>query len=145
MNIVMLQGRLGSDAMLKYTKSGNPVCEISLATSEYQGKGKQNKTEWHKVLLWGKTAEYMKPSLTKGSMLFVQGSVAYRTWDDKDGNKKYTTEINCFKAVLLEAKGSFSEKESLQVDPGQRPAGRKEKFSVMESEKPDYTTDDIPF
>jgi len=96
-NKVILLGRLGQDPELKYTPGGAPVCNFSLATSEAwtdkQGQ-KQEKTEWHRVVVWGKLAELCNQYLAKGRQAFVEGRLQTRSWDDKDGNKRYTTEIN---------------------------------------------------
>lgn len=96
-NKVILLGRLGQDPELKYTPGGAPVCNFSLATSEAwtdkQGQ-KQERTEWHRVVVWGKLAELCNQYLAKGRQAFVEGRVQTRSWDDKDGNKRYTTEIN---------------------------------------------------
>lgn len=95
-NKVILLGRLGQDPELKYTPGGAPVCNFSLATTEAwtdkQGQ-KQEKTEWHRVVVWGKLAELCNQYLAKGRQAFLEGRLQTRSWDDKDGNKKYTTEI----------------------------------------------------
>lgn len=96
-NKVILLGRLGQDPELKYTPSGASVCNFSLATSEAwtdKNSGqKQERTEWHRVVVWGKLAELCNQYLAKGRMAFVEGRLQTRSWDDKDGNKRYTTEI----------------------------------------------------
>ncbi len=95
-NKVILLGRLGQDPELKYTPGGAPVCNFSLATTEAwtdkQGQ-KQEKTEWHRVVVWGKLAELCNQYLAKGRQAFLEGRLQTRSWDDKDGNKRYTTEI----------------------------------------------------
>ena len=97
-NKVILLGRLGQDPELKYTPSGAAVCNFSLATSEsWNDKSsgqKQERTEWHRVVVWGKLAELCNQYLAKGRQAFVEGRLQTRSWDDKDGNKRYTTEIN---------------------------------------------------
>ena len=95
-NKVILLGRLGQDPELKYTPGGSPVCNFSLATTESwtdQGGQKQEKTEWHRVVVWGKLAELCNQYLAKGRQAFLEGRLQTRSWDDKDGNKRYTTEI----------------------------------------------------
>jgi single-strand DNA-binding protein len=95
-NKVILLGRLGQDPELKYTPGGSAVCNFSLATTEAwtdkQGQ-KQEKTEWHRVVVWGKLAELCNQYLAKGRQAFLEGRLQTRSWDDKDGNKRYTTEI----------------------------------------------------
>jgi single-strand DNA-binding protein len=95
-NKVILLGRLGQDPELKYTPGGAAVCNFSLATTESwtdKGGQKQEKTEWHRVVVWGKLAELCNQYLSKGRQAFVEGRLQTRAWDDKDGNKRYTTEI----------------------------------------------------
>ncbi len=95
-NKVILVGRLGQDPELKHTPAGGTVCQFSLATSENwldkQGQ-KQEKTEWHRVVVWGKLAETCNQYLAKGRQAYVEGRLQTRSWDDKDGQKRYTTEI----------------------------------------------------
>lgn len=96
-NKVILLGRLGQDPELKYTPSGTAVCNFSVATSEAwtdRTSGQKNeKTEWHRVVVWGKLAELCNQYLAKGRQAFIEGKLQTRSWDDKDGSKRYTTEI----------------------------------------------------
>lgn len=95
-NKVILLGRLGQDPEIKHTPNGSAVCNFSLATTEsWNDKAgqKQERTEWHRVVVWGKLAELCHQYLAKGRQAFVEGRLQTRSWDDKDGNKKYTTEI----------------------------------------------------
>lgn len=96
-NKCLLLGRLGKDPELKYTASGTATCKFSLATSEkYKDKTSGElveKTQWHNVVVWGKAAELSNQYLAKGRQAFVEGKIENRSWDDKDGNKKYITEI----------------------------------------------------
>jgi single-strand DNA-binding protein len=95
-NKVILVGNLGADPDLRYTSSGSPVCELRLATNESwtdkQGQ-RQERTEWHRVIVWGKTGENCSKYLSKGRQVYLEGRLQTRSWDDKDGNKRYTTEI----------------------------------------------------
>jgi len=103
-NKVILVGNLGRDAELRYTPGGSPVATINLATTEIwndKAGQRQEKTEWHRVVLWGKTAESLNEYLTKGKQIYVEGRLQTRQWDDKDGNKRYTTEIRGDRIVLL--------------------------------------------
>ena len=103
-NKVILVGNLGRDAELRYTPGGSPVATLNLATTEVwndKGGQRQEKTEWHRVVLWGKTAESLNEYLTKGKQIYVEGRLQTRQWDDKDGNKRYTTEIRGDRIVLL--------------------------------------------
>src|SRR4030081_2867898 len=103
-NKVILVGNLGRDAELRYTPAGAAVATINMATTEVwndkQGQ-RQEKTEWHRIVLWGKSAESLTEYLTKGKQIYVEGRLQTRQWDDKDGNKRYTTEIRGDRIVLL--------------------------------------------
>ena len=95
-NKVILVGNLGRDAELRYTPGGAAVATLNMATTEVwndKGRPAPGKTEWHRVVLWGKTAESLTEYLTKGKQIYVEGRLQTRQWDDKDGNKRYTTEI----------------------------------------------------
>lgn len=103
-NKVILVGNLGRDAELKYTPQGAAVATINMATTEVwndKSGARQEKTEWHRVVTWGKTAESLAEYLTKGKQIYVEGKLQTRSWEDKDGNKKYTTEIRADRIVLL--------------------------------------------
>jgi single-strand DNA-binding protein len=103
-NKVILVGNLGRDAELRYTPGGAPVATLNLATTEVwndKGGQRQERTEWHRVVLWGKTAESLSEYLTKGKQIYIEGKLQTRQWDDKDGNKRYTTEVRGDRVVLL--------------------------------------------
>ena len=103
-NKVILVGNLGRDAELRYTPGGAAVATLNLATTETwndkEGQ-RQEKTEWHRVILWGKQAETLNQYLQKGKQIYVEGRLQTRQWDDKDGNKRYTTEVRGDRVVLL--------------------------------------------
>ena len=95
-NKVILVGHLGADPDMKYTPSGQGVCEMRVATSEsWNDKNgqRQERTEWHRIVVWGKRAEICSKYLAKGRQVFVEGRIQTRNYDDKDGNKRYITEI----------------------------------------------------
>ncbi len=96
LNKVILIGNLGKDPELKYTPSNQAVCTFSLATTEKwtdkQGQ-KQESTEWHNIVVWGKTAELANQYLKKGRSVYIEGKIQTRSWEDRDGVKKYRTEI----------------------------------------------------
>jgi single-strand DNA-binding protein len=96
LNKVMLIGNLGKDPELRFTPSGRAVARFSLATSEswtdQQGQ-KQDRTEWHNVVVWGKQAESCGQYLSKGRQVFIEGSIRSRQYDDKEGQKRYITEV----------------------------------------------------
>jgi single-strand DNA-binding protein len=95
-NKAILIGNLGKDPELKYTPGGTAVATFSLATTErYTDKNNQvqKKTEWHNIVAWAKLAELAAQYLKKGRSAYIEGKITTRSWDDRDGNKKYRTEI----------------------------------------------------
>ena len=103
-NKVILVGNLGRDSELRYTPGGAAVATLNLATTEVwndRNNQRQEKTEWHRVVLWGKQAESLQEYLTKGKQIYVEGRLQTRQWDDKDGNKRYTTVIKADRITLL--------------------------------------------
>ena len=95
-NKAILIGNLGRDPELRYTQSGQSVANFTLATSEnWVGRDgqKQERTEWHRIVVWGKSAENCAQYLSKGRTVYVEGRIQTREWEDKDGNKRQTTEI----------------------------------------------------
>ena len=106
-NKVILIGNLGADPELKYTPSGAAVSNFSLATNEswVDGKGeRQEKTEWHRIVVWGKLAEICHEFLKKGSKIYVEGRLQTRSWDGQDGNKRYTTEVVARDVQMLDSR-----------------------------------------
>ena len=151
-NKVILVGNLGRDVEIRYTSSGTAVATLSLATTDVwkdkDGK-KQEKTEWHKVVVWGKTAETLQPYLLKGRQIYIDGSLQTRQWDDKDGIKRYTTETKADKVVLMGGRGGEATaggggggSKTRDDDLGQ-PVGPPGPSGLGESSE--LTEDDIPF
>ena len=104
-NKVILIGNLGKDPEIRRTENGVPVGKFSLATSEnFKDKAGQwqSVTEWHNVVVWRELAEKAETSLKKGATVFVEGKLVHRTYDDKDGNKRYITEVvaNYFRVIV---------------------------------------------
>src|SRR5262249_34152068 len=144
-NKVILVGRLGKDPELKYTSSGTPFCRFSMATDDsWNDKGtgeRQEKTEWHNIVVWDRLAEICNQYLTKGRLVYIEGSLQTREWDDQDGNKRRTTEVRARDMVML---GGASE----GAGGGQRRAASAEGVggSVSSSSSAaTITDDDIPF
>jgi single-strand DNA-binding protein len=108
-NKVILLGNLGKDPELKYTPSGTPVAKFSLATNDrFKDKDGQwqDRTEWHNITAWARTAEIAGEYLKKGSKVYIEGSLRTHSWDDKQtGQKKYMTEIIVNDLVLLSGRG----------------------------------------
>ena len=142
-NKVILVGNLGRDAELRYTPAGAAVSTINMATTEVwndKAGQRQEKTEWHRVVLWGKQAETLTEYLIKGKQIYVEGRLQTRQWDDKDGNKRYTTEIRGDRVVLLS--GSGGGRSGPVSDRGDSAATHAP--GPEPSEQP-LTDDDIPF
>ncbi len=110
-NKVILVGNLGADPELKYLPSGVPVVNFSLATSESwtdKDGERQERTEWHRLVLWRKLAEIAEKYLRKGSKLYVEGKLQTRSWDDQSGQKRYTTEIVVNDMQMLDGRSDMS-------------------------------------
>jgi single-strand DNA-binding protein len=143
-NKVILVGNLGRDAELRYTPGGAAVATLNMATTEIwndKGGQRQEKTEWHRVVLWGKTAESLNEYLVKGKQIYVEGRLQTRQWDDKDGNKRYTTEIRGDRVVLLGGGGGGGAGRQATRTPG---AGAHSEDPMGEPVT-ELTDDDIPF
>jgi single-strand DNA-binding protein len=129
-NKVILVGNLGSDPELRYTPSGQAVCQIRVATTESRpgkdGGEKREFTEWHRVIVWNKLAELCNQYLTKGRQVYVEGRIQTRDWTDKDGVKKYTTEIIANQVVFLSSgrRGDDGESGGGGADDEERGGGR---------------------
>ena len=146
-NKVILVGNLGRDAELRYTPGGAAVATINMATTDvYKDREGQKKedTQWHRVVLWGRTAESLHEYLTKGKQIYVEGRLQTRKWTDKDGVEKYTTEIRGDRVVLLGGGGGGGGQRSARpadsggaggYDPGPHDSGG----------PGDLSDDDIPF
>jgi single-strand DNA-binding protein len=144
-NKVILVGNLGRDAELRYTPGGAPVATLNIATTEVwndKGGQRQEKTEWHRVVLWGKTAESLSEYLTKGKQIYVEGKLQTRQWDDKDGNKRYTTEVRGDRVVLLSGGGAGRQQARAAGAAGPAGGGLDEPMGEPGTE---LTDDDIPF
>jgi single-strand DNA-binding protein len=147
-NKVILVGNLGRDAELRYTPGGAAVATINMATTEVwndKGGQRQEKTEWHRVVLWGKSAESLTEYLTKGKQIYVEGRLQTRQWDDKDGNKRYTTEIRGDKIVLLGGGGGGRGAGGGSASRGDDSMGSHASSSEGSEPPQPLTDDDIPF
>jgi single-strand DNA-binding protein len=102
LNRVMLFGNLGADPELKVTAGGQSILKMRLACSESyldRNKQRQQRTEWVSVVLWGKRAEALSRFLSKGSKLFIEGALRTSSWEDRDGNKRYKTEVHASNVI----------------------------------------------
>jgi single-strand DNA-binding protein len=143
-NLVILTGRLGADPELKYTQGGQAVLNMRLATSEkYKDKSGEwkERTEWHSIVLWGKRAEALQRYLSKGSQLMIRGSLTTRSWDDKNGNKRYQTQVNATDVELFGGRGGQQQQPQSQPSESKEPAQSKE--SSFDDD--DGPADDLPF
>ena len=107
-NKVILVGNLGRDPELRYTKNGQAVANFSLATSDnFTGKDgqKEERTEWHRVVAWAKTAELCAQYLAKGRSVYIEGQLRTREWEDKEGHKRQTTEVHAQTVQFLGPRG----------------------------------------
>ncbi|MEQ8662758.1 MAG: single-stranded DNA-binding protein, partial [Gammaproteobacteria bacterium] len=109
LNKVMLIGNLGADPEMRYTASGSAVANVRLATAESwrdrESGEQQERTEWHRVVFFGRTAEVVGEYLRKGSQVYVEGRLQTRKWQDRDGNERYTTEIVANEMHMLGSRG----------------------------------------
>ena len=146
-NKVIIVGNMGRDAEVRYTPGGAAVATLSLATTDVwndKAGQRQEKTEWHRVVGWGKQAETLAEYLTKGRQIYVEGRLQTRQWDDKDGNKRYTTEIRSDRIVLLGGRGGAGEGGGGGGDYGS-PRPTSSGGGGAAPGPPELTEDDIPF
>ena len=122
-NKVILVGNVGQDPELKYTPSGAAVTNFSLATNEVwkdnEGNS-QERTEWHRIVLWRKQAEFAGEWLKKGRKVYIEGKLQTRSWEDKDGVKRYTTEIVGDTFTMLDSK-SDADRQASSSGAGEAP------------------------
>jgi single-strand DNA-binding protein len=139
LNRVQLIGNLGKDPEVRAIPSGAKVANFSIATTEsYTGKDgqKSDKTEWHNIVIWRGLAEVAEKYLRKGSQVYIEGKLTTRSWDDKDGQKKYTTEIIADNLVML---GKAQESPTTKMQA----AGTNPVYQVSQS--PQAEDDSLPF
>lgn len=148
LNKVILIGRLGDDPEVRYTQSNTAVANISLATSEkYKDKSGEMKedTEWHRIILWSKLAETAQEYLKKGSQVCFEGKLQTRSWEDKEGQTKYTTEIVAYSMVMLGSKGSNGGGNRPPHPADNAPKQQSQPDNRNLNEEFDDIDDDLPF
>ena len=154
LNKVTLIGNLGADPEVRSTSNGGRVATLSLATSRQwknQSGEKQEKTEWHRVILWNNKgsslADLAERYCKKGDKLYIEGSIEYRSWQDREGQTRYTTEITAREVILLSGKGDGSESYSPAAKVAAAAAAPKGKDQSFEDfpEALDSEDDDLPF
>ena len=137
-NKVILIGRLGADPEIRYTPSGAEVATFRIATSEsWTNKSgeKEERTEWHRIVAWRGLAKICGEYLSKGKLVYVEGRLRTRSWEDRDGNKRTTTEIEASDMKMLGGVGEASRKAK-EAEPESGPPATKE---------PETKEEDIPF
>jgi len=139
-NKVILVGRLGADPEIRYTPGGQPVATLRLATNEWSGTGeqKEERTEWHRIVVWGKLAERCGEYLKKGRQVYIEGRLRTRAWEDREHNKRYTTEIVAGTVQFLGSSGPDGREDSEDT-------GMKRKESVAQGADEMPPEDDFPF
>ena len=153
-NKAILVGNLGRDAELKFTGNGFAIARFSIATTDRRKDSKTGdwveKTEWHRIVLLGKQAESLQDYLKKGKQVYVEGRIETRSWDDKDGQKRYTTEIVASDIILLGGRQGWAGAESAPARVGATAAASGPKKEGKEGfedfpEALDAEDDDLPF
>ncbi len=143
-NKVILVGNLGQDPEMRYTPGGTGVCSFSVATNErWTGKdgSKQEKTQWHRIVVWGKLGELCSQYLTKGRTVYIEGRIEYRDWNDKEGNKRTSTEIIASNVQFLGGGAGKGPREA-----GETPrASSSAPASSNQDNLPEFEDEDIPF
>ena len=144
LNKVILIGNLGKDPEIRYTQGGDPIANFSLATNESwtdKSGQKQERTEWHRVEVFGKPAQVVRDYLTKGRQVYIEGSIRYDEWTDKDGNKQKMTKIRVSgpgsRLVLLGGRGEGGPRDAGARGPGEAKEPQGDDFQVSD--------DDVPF
>lgn len=148
LNRVLLLGNLGADPELRVTGSGQSVLKMRLATSETyldRNRVRQERTEWHNVVVWGKRAEALGKFLTKGSRLFVEGGLRTSSYDDKEGNKRYRTEVVANNIILAGGGGRGGPARSEEPGPASEPAAPAGGGGFDDADYGGGGDDEIPF
>ena len=148
LNKVILIGRLGGNPELRYLpQSERAVARFTMATNEryYQPGGgeSEDRTEWHRIVVWGKLAEFCEKYLTQGKQICLEGKLRTRSWQDRDGNKRYTTEVEAQSIILLGRRDEGSPNSGT----GYSDQGRSEEFPEEKQSLPDKSEEDdeVPF
>lgn len=144
-NKVILLGHLGRDPELRYTNTQTPVCQLSIATSRsYKNRNGERveDTEWHRVVVWGDMAKHCDQYLSKGRQVYVEGRMQTRSYDDKDGNKRYSTQVVAERVTFLG--GGSKKNESRGAETQRRPDSHSDGH-WNDNYIPSDPDDDIPF
>jgi len=147
-NKVILVGRLGKDPETRYTTSGQAVCNFSLATDEtYKDRAgeRQKRTEWHRIVVWGKQAEIAQQYLHKGSLIYLEGRIQTRQWDDKEGQKRTSTEIVASNFRMLGGRGDGAGASAGARGGADADVHSQAPMGGDETSAPEPSDEDIPF
>lgn len=148
-NKVILVGNCGNDPEIRYMPNGNAVANISLATSESwkdkQTGQQQERTEWHRVVFFGRLAEIVAEYVRKGSQIYVEGSLRTRKWQGQDGSDRYTTEVVVDMKGTMQLLGSPGSERPASQQSARQPAPRPTTHHQQPSPDYDSFDDDIPF
>ena len=142
-NKVILVGRLGRDPETRYTTAGQAVANFSLATDESfkdRSGERQKRTEWHKIVVWGKQAEIAQQYLKKGSLIYVEGRIQTRQWDDREGQKRTSYEIIANNFRMLGGRAEAPAAGAAASGEAEAPAAADEAGAA-----PEISDEDIPF
>jgi single-strand DNA-binding protein len=147
-NKAILIGNLGRDPELRYTQSGQAVVNFSIATSENwtdKNGERQERTEWHRIVVWGKSGENCARFLSKGRTVYVEGRIQTREWEDREGQKRTTTEINAQTVTFLGSAGAGRASEPGDPTPPESESSPDSSESSPDSGAGPPPPDDVPF
>jgi len=148
LNKAMIIGNLGADPEVRYTQSGTAVGNLRIATNEKwtdKSGQRQERTEWHRVVVFGKTAENCSKYLKKGRQVYVEGRIQTNEWQDKEGNKRYTTEIVATNVTFLSGSGGGGDYSSSDDDFSEGSSHNHERPQVESNYDQSFNDDEIPF
>ena len=148
LNKAMLIGNLGADPETRYMQDGTCVCNIRIATTERfkdRNGERQDRTEWHRVVLWGKLGEIANQYLHKGSQVYIEGKIETRKWQDRDGNDRYSTDIRAREMKMLSGKGEGAPRSSTPAEKPAQSAPADDPFADAPAFNDVPVDDDIPF
>lgn len=147
-NKVILIGRLGTNPEVRFTPGGAAVANFNIATNEFwmdKSNQKQERTEWHRIVVWGKQAQHCGEYLSKGRQVYIEGRLQTRQWQDKDGQTRYTTEVIASAVQFLGAGGA---ERGAGASPGASAGmggGDMSQQPGIQLQEPSFTEEDVPF
>ncbi len=147
LNKVMLIGRLGKDPEVKYTQGGTAVATLSVATSSSIKRDDkwEDETEWHRVVAWGRLAEVAGEYMSKGTLVFIEGRLKTRSWEDRDGNKRHVTEIVAATLSMLGGNQGAGQTQQPRQEARQAAPPQQGQQEWQAPQQPEHGMDDVPF